>query len=222
MGSYYKIEYSKHDKNDPLFVTETRRRCVNCPEEAAIHECRSFKIDRHQPGIYSTICGDCITKIRAAEKRAKEDAAAEVLTGLIANSVKHNREDGGYSDDISVVCGAMGSREKAFRLVGRMAGRCLRRGLSRHASGSDMDRGLDASKELLKASATEEKLKGPRLNLDAMEDEEIREGIVMAAKRLAVDDTEFRKALINDPAVRRLLLKDLGVEVLDAETSDAV
>lgn len=215
----YRIEYSPHVEGDSLYVSETLRRCVMCRSKP-VHELSMFK--QNSQGNISTICENCLRIVRRSENQNIEsDAVGELATAVVAAVGGQRRTGHGYGDTLTTVSGPSGGRDKMFTDVGKVMKKTLRRGLLKKATSGDLDRSLKASVELLKAAAIEERTRKPTVSLDEMPEDEIREGLLSAAREMAIADQDFRRMLVNDPEVRKLLLKDLGVDMLEARATNA-
>lgn len=213
MGDYYRVQYTRHEDGDPLYVMPTTRMCINCPDGDAIHTLRMFK--QNAKGEHSTVCGECLKKIREEEVRSKEALAAETFAIAIDKAADIAKRTGnGYADVFNKVSEAGGGKDNLSSLAGRIMERALTDSISDKAIPSQINRGVKVAELYLKAAAVEQKTTKP-IDWRDITEEDQREILLEPAKRLLLSDKKFRREILNDPEVRKALLEVIHVESED-------
>jgi hypothetical protein len=213
------IEWSKHDKNDPLYIDEKFRQCVGCDAGSNIRPLSEFPLKHRATGaLRGSMCRKCQKAEIEWHAENGQDAAIDLLTTTLSK-VSNARKLGqqGYSDALENVCKAIGGQNRAFFLAGKALSKSLRRGLKRDAAPHELDRSVRVAETLLKSAAAHEKLKGPPVDLSSLSEDDVIQILSGPAKQVLLSDKEFRKQLLSDPDVRRLILADMGKDLIDVE-----
>ncbi len=220
---YYTVEYTEHSEGKPQFVAPTLRLCVEShahTEEDSVRLLSKFK--QNSGRLFSTICGDCLKIIRDEElfqRQAKtnEELAgrAEVYATALSKAAEVSKSGGQFADTFDAVCQAAGGRQHLAGLIGMTMKTALSASSKDNALPTELSRGIKVAELFIKAAATEQKTAKP-INWRDITEEEQREILMEPAKTLLLRDKRFREELLNSPEVRKALLAEVGVEVLDS------
>ena len=216
MSERYTVQYSKHDKDDPLFATDRLRLCPHCnPANGPIHDLCMFATNPQ--GEISTVCKKCLQRIRKEESEGNEsEAVVNVMSTALTRAAEEGRASGhGFGDFFGALCEAAGGRQNLAQMNGRLVRRVLRTSLSKRALPRDIDRAVKICEQMIKAAAIEQKT-GQPINWRDISEERQRDLLMEPAKLLLLGDRRFREELLSDPEVRKTLLSEVGVELLEA------
>lgn len=223
----YKVEYTEHSEGKPQFVSSIMRLCVESKshsEEESVRSLSRFK--QNDKGLFSTICGDCLKEIRDEElfqRQAKSNLElaerAQIYATALSKASEISKSGGQFADTFDAVCRAAGGRETLAGLIGQTMKSALTLSAKDKALPADLARGLKVAELFIKAAAAEQKMAKP-INWRDITEEEQREILTEPAKTLLLRDKRFREELLNSPEVRKALLAEVGVALLDPPEDD--
>ena len=208
-------EYEAHDESSPLFVDENHRICITCKDESNVKELAFFKISTPGSGIYSTSCRACRLERAKANQDHDHKKAITTLTDTLARATRTNFAGKPFSEVVSSIMKPMGGEDTGNRTIGRVFHRAMRRGLRTEADKDDLALAVKAGSVLINAAATVEKNRGPSIDPSELSADEARQLLMEPARMMILDDAEFRRELLSDSKVRKLLLRELGVQTID-------
>jgi hypothetical protein len=161
---------------------------------------------------------------REAKAYIAEVERTEIYATALAKASDASRTGGQFAETFDAVCRAAGGREHLAGLIGKTFKNVLTTSSADRALPTDISRGIKVAEQFLKAAAAEQKMAKPINWRDITEDEQ-REILTEPARVLLLRDKRFRDELLGNPEVRKALLSEVGVELLEvreeAEDEDA-
>jgi hypothetical protein len=213
------MSLEEHVAGKPLYVDPSLRVCPGCKEGANIHQLKKFRKGEGQE--YSTLCNVCEKEDRKFADSQASKTAVTVLENTIKD-IKKARKGGvqhGYGDVLRIACDGMGGIDKTFKMVGAALRKAMEAGSNSEAGVGEMTLALKAAQTLL-SSAQLENSKKNNVDLSQLSDEELQDILMEPAKELLMSSKEFRKQMLDNPDVRALFAKDMGVTILNNELRD--
>lgn len=210
VGGWMKLQYEPHEKGYPLYVSEHQRVCTNCPDGANILPVQKFY--KNKQGV-SVVCRQCALD-------HEQDVVSLATASQISKGLASARSDGGtsgasYAEVLQAICSPMGGTKKAMRKVGRVFKTTLNKGVKPNASANELNMAVKIGSILLQSAAVQEKNNKPADPQSYSE-----EFIIEQCIDLMITNAGMRKRVLNDPSVRRVILNDLGVTVVEMERDD--
>lgn len=197
------------DPDDTLWISATERFCATCGKQKHFREF-------HWDGVPDSSlmvtpdCKLCFKELKTMEQKQKELKTDDALASALARaSGRRKLLDAAprSADCLNSMIKDMGG----FAKVSKRLARAVNRGL-RH---EDAEVGLKAANTMIGLVTTSEKLTGDPIDLSELTDEDRVMILMEPAKMLIMQNAEFRQQLLNDPEVRRILLGDAGIQVLE-------
>jgi hypothetical protein len=143
----------------------------------------------------------------------------DTLTRAITKANKTRSTRLSHVEVVDIMMAGAGGAEKAARLAGRILNKAMRLGLREDAPRPDRALALNAASSILATSATAEKARPP-IDLSDLTQDEWRDIMLPCARQLILSDPVFRRELIDLTDVRKALLAEVNVEVLDLEAAN--
>lgn len=209
------FEWSPHKKGEPLYVSPTMRMCPGCPDDKNIHNLLEFKRHDHKAEMYSVVCRKCIVRDYEIEQSRTDTESVKTLTAALAKATKRRVAGPSFADVLDYTCAPLGGTDKAFEMTGQVFHRVMTKAMREEATKDDLDRAVKVGSTLITSAATCEKTKGPPIDISSLTQDELQMIMAEPARQLILSDAEFRRQLLNDDSIRKALLGDLGVAVVE-------
>lgn len=197
------------DPDDDLYVDENKRRCPECDEIKLIEK---FE---YSPSTWrvSVTCRECNRKVLEI-KRATEEASADRQLAKALTTVTGRRvliEQGKTAADAlkSVMKGNGGHR----RLYAKVA-----KVLSRGLDDVDIEVALKTVTTINNMQKESDRATMEPVDISSLTDEDKMLILHEPAKNLLMTSPAFLKSLLSDPEIRSLVLAEIGVTVLEADS----
>lgn len=210
-----KTGFEPHDETCPLYVDAKLRICVACPEDENIKPLEYFAQRAVNSNKYSVTCRRCRSKEDVASENTAQSQALATLTKTLSKATRTNYGAKSFTEVIDSVMGAMGGHDKGNYRIGRVFNRAMSRGLANDAGRDDLALAVKAGATLIDAAATIEKNRPESINPSDLTADEARMLLMEPARMMILDDEDFRRELLSDTRIRKLLLKELGVQTID-------
>lgn len=197
------------DPDDDLYVDENKRRCPECDEIKLIEK---FEYSP-QTWKVSITCRECNKKLTEIKIRADEASAdaqlAKALTTVTGRRVLV--EQGKTAADAlkSVMKGNGGHR----RLYAKVA-KVLTRGLD----DADIEIALKTVTTINNMQKESDRATMEPVDISSLTDEDKMLILHEPAKNLIMTNKNFLKTMLGDPEIRALILAELGVTLLEADS----
>ena len=223
------VDTEPHTKESSLFVSETKRICVGCPEGERVLDLYCFpKIDTE----YSVLCRSCIkaerellstniqeravnvfedlsTQLNRAAKRTSQAIPVDEIFGTIQKRIgrKRKRRDGTERPVTA-----------AYEAIGDVYATVLSSAIQPEAPIKVLELAVKIGDSMVKNAIAAEKRTGslPEEFNNLTADEQ-RDLLMEPARQLILKDAKFRKQLLNIKDVREALLGDAGIQIVEAE-----
>ena len=210
----FKREYERHIPGSAVYISAKLRLCPACPEDDNIHSLAFFQNNQNK-ATYTTLCRRCME--REMDQHTQATAVNAIASGIVEAARNTTASGTSFAEIFTAVCKPMGGTPKAMRRVGRILDKSLSHGLKPDATKADLDRAVKVGSILIQGASVAEK------NSRAAESTSYSEEfIVEKCIDIMIENKGARLRVLNDPTVRRLLLKELGVDVLDGDSSEVV
>jgi len=142
-------------------------------------------------------------------------AANELAKGLSSARAQSGTSGASYAEVLQAICSPMGGTKKTMRKVGRVFKTTLNKGVKPNASATELGMAVKIGSILLQSAAVQEKNNKPADPQSYSE-----EFIIEQCIDLMITNKGMRQRVLNDPSVRRVILNDLGVTVVEMERDD--
>lgn len=213
------IEYEYHRKGEPLFVSETERLCPFCNKAMPLTDFKPASVNSHY---YSKMCVACLkadlkltTQEKKVEAQKEQTKAVATLTDAIAKATKRGLRVASLGEAMNGIY--QGRSEDTYNKIGKAFDNVLTKGAKEDADIETLRLVEKIGATLLRATAAADKNNlAPTIDWDSLTEDEMREILFEPARALLLKDERFRRQLVNIPDVRRLLLAEVGVEVIDS------
>lgn len=223
MGKKREIEYEYHKKGEPLYVSETERLCPFCNKAMPLSEFKPASVNSHY---YSKMCVACLKtdlKLTSQEKRIEaqkeQTKAVTTLTDAITKATKRGLRTASLGEAMNGIY--QGRSEDTYNKIGKAFDNVLTKGAKEDADLDTLRLVEKIGATLLRATAAADKNNmAPTIDWDSLTEDEMREILFEPARALLLKDERFRRQLVNVPDVRRLLLVEVGGELIDVPKDD--
>ena len=208
-------DFSPHTKNDPAWGGPCLRRCPGCrPRESDFHELDYFI--KGPDDTYSVLCRICHLKQQKIKAQIGMDEAATSIVAAVSAASVRAKKDGFKFDPFQRMFAAAGGADKVYDGVGRVVRNTLRNATKKDAKAADLDRAIKISKTMLDHASTVAKNKPTMFDLSGFTEEETAE-LIMA---MIHDNKTLRIRILGDPEIRKILLAELDITVIEHAVED--
>lgn len=200
-----------HTRHDPMWVDESHRKCILCEE---IKHIKCFDPLQKTDGLHVLMeCNLCVEKSRAAvaiEKQAKSQVeVAHALSKAFRRPVAKT-EGPQLSELANKMFEKMGGMDHVADELSRVTLNALQaKGIPPAVQAKYVSLIVDMLGTLMRH-------KDEAVDLSQLTEEDLTDMLVPAAKKLLLSDDKFVCELLADIEVRRKLLSDMGVDLIEA------
>lgn len=199
-----------HNRHDPLWVSDEKRRCVICDD---IKLLKCFDPLQKTDGLHVLLeCNLCIEKSRAAVAIEKQATAQIEVATALSKAFRRpvaRTEGPALSELATKMFEKMGGMDVVAEELGRVTMDTLR------------DKKVPAAVQAKYASLIVDMLgtlmrhKDEAVDLSQLTDDDLTDMMMPAAKKLLLTDHAFVCELLSDIEIRRKLLSDMGVDLIE-------
>lgn len=223
MGTPQHEQLIRHESSDEFYIDEHSRRCPRCND---IKQLWAFRPESGKPVLNSQItpfCNVCRAAIKEDDRRNDRELKTAAALNRSTDAV---HELGRMLQNVGkrrVLQEAAPSLvDGAKRLVDRKGGvdkfwNTIGEAVDSTIESDDPEIRLRAVNTLVAIVRDANKLQGEPVDLSTISDEDLMMLLREPAKRLLLENGDFRRELLEDPEVRRVFQSDLGIEVIEAE-----
>jgi len=213
-ASPYTVDYADVSDEEKRF---NLRMCPGCKDGEQWHPLANFS--RHQRDERRMIlCKECNRKDKLFQMENGLKDAMTRVTEAITKSSKTKSTRLSHAEVIDLMFDGAGGTERAAKLAGYLLKRQIRIALKPDCARADRTLGVSAASLLLMSSASAEKTRPP-VDLSEVTQEEWRDILLPCARQLILNDPVFRRELLDITDVRKALLAEADVELLEVASN---
>lgn len=204
-----------HHRHDMMYVDEEHRRCVVCNEIKLLKHFDMIECDEGYKVIHE--CNLCVEKSRAATAIAKRASSAEAVAKAMSKAIRRpmaTQEGPSLTDYATNIFKEFGGSDVVAKEVARVAKESFTNNRSDPKTAATYARLITDMLSVLHRNKDEP------LDLSQLSEDDLFTVLMEPAKTLILTDKSFVDHLLADTDVRSLLLKELGVLVVEADGSD--
>lgn len=205
-----------HHRHDMMYVDEEHRRCIVCNEIKLLKHYDMIECDEGYRVIQE--CNLCVEKSRAATAIAKRASSAEAVGKAMAKAIRRPlaTQEGPALAEYSVgIFKEFGGMDTVTKEIARVAKESLQNNKSDPKTAATYARLITDMLSVLHRNKDEP------LDLSQLSDDDMFTVLMEPAKTLILTDKSFVDHLLADTDVRSMLLKELGVLVVEADGESA-
>lgn len=207
----------KHDKSDMLYVDKDHRRCIDGISERCVNKSPEgyghlSKFEKGRHGGYKPLCNACLY---AREKERNLTKAQSDIAALVSRATRKPLV-GEYAPPIGAYAKEMFDRLGGPKKVAQMSAEACETILVGGARPKDK---LDTIRVLHDLLLKAQEPEAP-IDMSQIDEDDLVALLSKYAADLLKTDKEFIKNLLNDPAIRKAVLDEVGVTVLEAQESE--
>jgi len=211
-----------HQKSDEMYVDERLRRCPRCEAVKGLSNFQpkadnSCKPRRDPEGRVTWLCQSCrgeewkmAKEIKQAELgQAKAQACRELVKAVSSATRRTQLEEAAPTPGGGMrrLIKAAGGEDAFWDASGESLIDIVK-------NGEPGDK-LTAIRAVMSFSVNTAKLQGTPVDLSSLSDDDLFMLLLEPARQLLLENADFRTELLNDPEVRRVLLEDAGVDLIE-------
>ena len=205
---------SPHTPDNPMYVDETTRFCPHCEQDKRL----AAFAKAEQGEAYSILCVQCVTKTEVDNALVKKADAQSMLANALSKATGRKLmsemapSSAKGARDVLETCGDGhgGGESGAWKLVGETLKEAM------ESDDTKMDTKVKAASVVINLVTTAEKNQGEPINTDDLTLDEQIDILWEPARQMVLQSAEFRQQLLNNPDIRKALLLEAGVELVEA------
>ena len=212
----------KHEWGNPLFVDATKRKCIACRPGQDIRPLGEFT--EYKNGTYSALCRAC-QRIEVEYVQATTQEKALAASQTVATTLKRVARKTSSEVPVQklieqmyhpIAGGNKWSNVRTFRKIGEVYRNVLERATEEAATGKDLELAVKVGQNIVSNAIQAEPKRSAFTEIEDMTEDERRDYLAPVARHMILADKKLRDEILNDPEVRKQMLVDLGIQVVDA------
>lgn len=200
-----------HHRHDMMYVDEGHRKCIVCDQIKLLKHFDMIECDEGFKVIQE--CNLCVEKSRAATAIARRASSAEAVAKAMSKAIKRplvTQEGPSLTEYATTIFKEFGGLDVVSKEVARVAKESLTNNRTDPKTAALYTRLITDMLSVLHRNKDEP------LDLSQLSEDDLFTVLMEPAKTLILTDKSFVDHLLSDPEIRAMLLKELGVLVVEA------